>query len=345
MNDTHAESALPPQTVLYQIATGHYFSRALFLVAKLGIPDLLAEGPRPIDELAQETGSHAPSLRRVLRLLVSIEILEEHEDGTFALTSTGEWLRAGIPGSFRSTVLLLSGTSIQEAWGELEWVVRTGDPVFRKRGFSDPFVQMAQDPDAAANFDEAMAAFTKIAAVAVAAVYDFAPLRTVVDVGGGNGALLIGILRAHPHLRGIVFDQPHVVERAQTQIAANQLADRCSVAGGSFFDTAPEGADAYLLKHVIHDWNDEDALRILKRCRDAMPEHGKLLIVENVYPSRIDRSLESRGATANDVNMLVNTGGRQRSEAEFTALYAAAGFTLTRIVPSPIVSVIEGVRR
>jgi hypothetical protein len=188
-----------------------------------------------------------------------------------------------------------------------------------------------------------MATFAPQTAAAVAAAYDFSVFGKLADVGGGNGALLIGILRANPKLRGIVFDQPHVAERATQHVKAEGFTDRCEVVGGSFFDRIPTGADAYLLKHVIHDWNDEQARAILTRVRAAMPAKGKLLIVEGVYPARIDGSLESRGAAANDVNMLVCTGGRQRSEAEFRDLFAASGFRLTRIVPSLArVCVIEG---
>lgn len=181
-------------------------------------------------------------------------------------------------------------------------------------------------------------------AVAVVAAYDFTPFRTLVDVGGGNGALLIGILSANPGLRGIVFDLPSAAERAKRRISKSKLTERCQAAGGDFFAEVPSGGDAYLLKHVIHDWNDGRALTILKNCHRAMGPNGRLLIVEGIYPRRIDQSLASRGAAANDVNMLVNTGGRQRSEAEFRSLYDAAGFTLTRIVPTQArVCVIEGV--
>jgi len=180
-------------------------------------------------------------------------------------------------------------------------------------------------------------------AVAVVAAYDFTPFRTLVDVGGGNGALLIGILSANPGLRGVVFDLPSAAERAKRRISEAKLAERCQAVGGDFFSEVPSGGDAYLLKHVIHDWNDESALTILKSCHRAMGPKGRLLIVEGIYPRRIDQSLASRGAAANDVNMLVNTGGRQRSEAEFRSLYDAAAFTLTRIVPTQArVCVIEG---
>jgi hypothetical protein len=339
------ESEPPPQVVLYHLATGHYISRALCLAAKLDIAELLKDGPRHFKELAEATGTHAPSLRRMMRLLASVGVFEEREDGSIALTRLSECLRARVPGSARAMVSLFAGERIQSAWNELEYCVRTGDPVFRKRGLDDPFTDPERSPEDEANFDAAMADFTKLAAIAVAAAYDFSPFRTVVDVGGGNGALLIGLLKANPHLRGIVFDQPHAAERAHKHIAESGLAERCEAVGGDFFKEVPGGADAYVLKHVIHDWNDDRAVTILKNCRRAMGNHGRVLIVEGVYPPRIDRSLASRGAAANDVNMLVNTGGRQRSEAEFRALYSAAGLMLLRIVPTQgRVSVIEGAR-
>jgi SAM-dependent methyltransferase len=332
--------------ILYQLASGHYFSRALYLAAKLDVAGLLAGGPRHFRELAEATGTRPAALHRVLRLLASVGIFEEQEDGRFALTGLGECLRADVPGSARAAVMLFGSPRVMEAWGELEYCVRTGEPAYRKRGITDPFVEMAKDPEGTANFDAAMADFTRMIAHAVAATYDFGGFGTLVDVGGGNGALLLGILRAFPTLKGIVFDQPHAVARAEEVIRERGLADRCRTVGGDFFVEVPSGADAYVLKHVIHDWDDERALTILENCRRAMGPNGTLLIVEGVYPPRIDHSAESRGAAANDVNMLVNTGGRQRSESEFRALYEAAGFTLTRIVPTPArVCVIEGVRR
>jgi O-methyltransferase domain len=346
MSTESRQAAVPPQAALYHLGIGHYITNALHLAVKLGIAELLTDGPRPADDLARTTQTHAPSLRRMLRLLASVGVFEEREDGAFALTSMGECLRAGVPGSAREMVMLFTGTPIQDAWRDLEYCVRTGNPVYRKRGLDDPFKDPARTPEDNANFDTAMADFTALVSMAVAAVYDFAPLRTLVDVGGGNGALLIGILRAHRHLRGVVFDQPQAAERAQKAIAEHGLSDRCEAVGGDFFREVPRGGDAYILKHVIHDWDDERALGILKNCHRAMSDDSKLLIVEGVYPPRIEYSLEGRGAAANDVNMLVNTGGRQRSEAEFRALYDAAGFALTRIVPTPaVVNVVEGVRK
>lgn len=342
---TAATSSLPPSVLVYQLATGHYMSRALFLAAKLGIADLLKDGPRHHNELAKATGTHAPSLNRVMRLLVSAGVFTEEETGKFALTPVGECLRTGVPESARAMVMLFAGDRVSESWKDLEYCVRTGEPAYRRRGVTDPFRDPLRTPEEDGSFDAAMADFTRLAAVAVASAYDFTPFTNLVDVGGGNGALMIGILRANPALRGTVFDQPAAAERAKAQIAESGLVGRCQAVGGDFFKEVPVGGDAYVLKHVIHDWDDDRAVTILRNCHRAMGPQGKLLIVEGVYPPRIDQSSVSRGAAANDVNMLVATGGRQRSEVEFRSLYEAAGFRLTRIVPTVArVSVIEGVR-
>ena len=338
--------AEPPGLALYRIGIGHYFSRALALAAKLGVADFLKDGPRHYDDLAKATNTHGPSLNRVMRLLASAGIFEEREGGRFALTPLGKLLCTGVPGSMRSSVLLFSGIGIQDAWKELEYCVQTGEPAFRKNSpDATPFTAIAQNPEMARVFDEAMATFAPMSAAAIAASYDFSPFRKLVDVGGGNGALLIGILKANPKLSGIVFDLPHAAEQALAKIAEAGVESRCQVTGGDFFKEVPLGADAYIIKHVIHDWNDDRATAILRNIRRAMPPHGKLLIAEGVYPPRIDQSDISRGAATNDVNMLVSTGGRQRSEAEFRSLYAAAGFKLTRIIPTPAsLSIIEGTR-
>ena len=337
---TARNDELPPPIALYSLAIGHYVSRALDLAARLGLADLLRDAPRSAGELAAESGTDAAALRRVLRLLVSVGVSEDR----FSLTPIGELLRSDVDGSMRSAVRLFTGVDIQDSWKELEYCVRTGQPAFRKTSpDADPFSSMATDPERAAVFDEAMAAFTHRTAIAVAAAYDFSRFGTIADIGGGNGALLLGILRAHRAPKGIVFDQPAAAERARREIERAGMASRCDAVGGNFFEAVPPGADAYLLKHVIHDWDDERATAILGRCRSAIADDGKLLLVEGVYPERIDRSLGSRGAAANDVNMLVCTGGRQRSEREFRELYAKASFQLIGIVPTPAnVCVIEG---
>jgi hypothetical protein len=348
--DQITQPSSPPQMVLYQMAVGHYLSRAVCLAAKLRIADLLKDGPRCFDDLARTTGTDAASLNRLMRLLASVGVLDEKEDGRFVLTALGQCLREDVPGSARALVMMFAGDWQQDTWKDLEYSVRTGEPTFRKRGFDDLFAEMAGLPEEAANFDAAMADFTRLIAISVAAAYDFGSSRTLVDVGGGNGTLLIGLLNANPRLHGTVFDQPAVAERARKQISECGLVKRCEAVGGDFFKEVPTGADVYILKHIIHDWSDDLAVTILKNCRSAMAAVGKLLLVEGVFPTRIDQSAGCRVATASDVNMLVNTGGRQRTESEFHSLFQRADFELTRIVPTKSeasfpVSVIEGVPR
>jgi hypothetical protein len=202
---------------------------------------------------------------------------------------------------------------------------------------------MASSPELTALFDQAMATFAPWNATAVAAAFDFSPFGTVADIGGGTGALLIGLLKAYPGLAGIVFDQPHAAARAREQVAAAGLAGRCAVIAGSFFDGVPRGADAYLLCHVLVDWDDERAAAILRNCRAAMPRGGQVLILEEVYPARVAPSDACRSTAATDLLMLVCTGGRQRSEEEFRGLFAASGFRLSRVVPTAAgVSVVQG---
>ena len=280
-----------------------------------------------------------------MRLLASVGVFNEHEDGNFALTPLGDLLRADVPGSMRASVLLFAGVVIQDGWKELEYCVRTGHPAFRRTSpDADAFTAMAQDPEAAAIFDQAMATFAPQTAAAVAAAYDFSSFAKLADVGGGNGALLIGILNANPRLRGLVFDQPHVAaaREASTSPRRGHGGSRCEFVGGSFFEEVPRGADAYLLKHVIHDWDDEQATAILERCRarcrrrEAADRRGRLPAPDR----RLAREPRRRRERRQHARL---TGGRQRSEGEFRELYAASGFNLTRIVPTPApVCVIEG---
>jgi len=335
---------LPPPVTLFRLVTGYYISRAIHVVAKLGIADLLSQTPRNCEELASAASVHAASLRRVMRLLVSAGVFAEDEDGTFKLTAIGECLRAEAPTSMHATALLFGGMA-QDAWGDLLHSVRTGEPAFEKVFGMDTFAYMARHPEEAANFDRAMGSFTRQIGVAVASVYSFSQFNIIVDVGGGNGTLLATILRTDPRLRGILFEQPAVIERAKTEIRRLGLDDRCDVIGGDFFRQVPTGGDCYVLKHVIHDWDDERAIEILRSCHGAMHTGARLVILEGLYPPRVDTSDASLGATSNDVNMLICTGGRQRTEAEFRGLLAASSFRLATIIPTPArISVIEGIR-
>jgi hypothetical protein len=315
------------------MATGHFVPRALALAARLGLADLLKDGPCSAQELAKATQMDGQSLGRLLRFLASTGVFAEMPGGTFALTALGDPLRADAPGSVRALVLLMAGVELQDAWKDLEYCVRTGEPAFRRTapGSQNPYALMAQNSELTALFDEAMATFAPSTAASVAAAFDFSVFSKIADIGGGNGSLLIGLLNACPGLTGIIFDQAHAAARARAQIAAAGLVGRCEVVAGSFFDKVPNGADAYLLSHVLVDWDDERAAVILRNCRSAMPQHGQVLILEEVYPAHLDQSDACRTAAANDVLMMVCTGGRQRSIVEFQALLARSGFRLAKV--------------
>jgi SAM-dependent methyltransferase len=323
---------LPARLLLFQLITGHYVSHAIYVAAKLGVPDLLAQGPRPSSELAEATGTQAPALNRVLRLLASAGVLAEGEDSRFALTPTGEYLRTDVPGSSRDTALLFAAPALR-TWDGLLYSVQTGRSACEHVLGMDPFRYFAEHPEEAATFNRAMTAVSTQVAAAVAAAYDFSQFAKLVDVGGGHGVLLTTILKAYPAVRGVLFELSPVAEGAKKMVDAAGLASRCEVVGGDFFREISAGADAYIVKSVIHDWDDERAVTILRNCRRAIAPAGKLLLVEAVLPARVGRSLRDQIIVGSDVNMLVNTTGRERTDAEYRALVGAAGFRLTRILP------------
>jgi len=331
---------LPPQWVLFQLVTGHYVSRAIYAAAKLGIADLLKDGPLHYTELARGCGAHAPSLYRMMLLLTGAGVFEEKEAGYFRLTPVGDYLRTSVADSRRAQALLLAGPAQQRAWSGLLDVVKTGQTPSGRSTFQF----FAKYPEEGAIFNEGMAAGSAEAASAVAAVYNFAPFGTIVDVGGGHGVLLTAILAANPELHGTLFDLQHAEEGAEKQIEAAGLRGRCEFVAGDFFEGVPSAADAYILKSVIHDWDDTRSVAILRNLHRAMTLQGKLLLVEMILPARVEQTPMSQIVAGSDVNMMVNVGGRERTEAEFKTLLDAAGFRLTRIVPTQGPwSVVEGV--
>ena len=340
-----ARQTAPSQTItpgddLRRLVFGYRVSQALYAVAELGIADLLAGGPRSAEDLATASGAHAPSLYRVLRYLASEGVFTQTRDGWFALTPMAELLRRDAPGSLRPTILLQVGETLWQSWGHLLHTVRTGKPAFDHVHGVEIFEYYRRHPDEWAVFDRAMTAGTAPLTRAIAAAYDFSPCKTIVDVGGGRGALVIGLLEAYPHLRGIVFDQPDVAAEARPAIEAAGLADRCEAVGGDFFEAILPVGDTYLAKSILHDWDDERCIAILGACRRAMPADGRLLVIEQVIPHSEGRSFAKSG----DVNMLVNLTGRERTGAEYRALYEAAGFALTRVIPAQgELQVIEGI--
>lgn len=335
--------ASPPSVALHRLLTGTWLSHAISLAAKLGIPDLLADGPKHGDDLARATGTHAPSLYRVLRALASVGIFHEAEDGRFGLTSLAQPLRSGAPRSLRAFAIMLGEEWHWRAWGDLPHAVRTGQSAFEHLYGMTNFAYWAGHPEAAAIFDQAMTSRSGEENEAVVAACDFSGIGTLVHVGGGHGSFLASILQANPGLRGWLLDRPEVAGAAERHLAAALQPGRCEVLAGDFFEAVLGGGDAYVLKKVIHNWDDDRAIAILRNCHRAMADGGRLLLVEPVVPP----GNEPAFAKLLDLLMLVWTpGGKERTEMEHHSLLAAAGFELNGITPTAApVSVIEAVHR
>ena len=332
-----------PAATLLHLMTGYRAMQALYVAARLGIADLLKDGARGSEELARATGADARALHRLLRALASLGVFGEDADGRFTPSELGALLRSDVPGSLRAAAIFFGDERNWHAWGKLERSVMSGEPVRGPRGTQVFLEESARDPEGAALFNAAMTSLTSAFDAAVTAAYDFSRLGTLVDVGGGQGALISSILAANPALRGILFDIPPVIESARGRIGEAGLAGRCELVAGDFFASVPAGGDAYVLKWVIHDWDDEHSVAILGSCRRAMARDGRLLLVERVVPERIDQSADTQGIVLGDLNMLLWTGGRERTAAEYSALLASGGFTLARIVPTATqLSIIEG---
>jgi O-methyltransferase domain/Dimerisation domain len=343
MADTTKDQLRP---LLQQLIFGFFPSAVLSVAARLRIPDLVAAGPKSSDELADATNTHPPSLYRLLRALAYLGMLEESEPRRFGLTDMGELLRSDVPDSMWATTQLFCGEHVWRSWGDLMAGVQTGKPSHERGIGSEPFTDFAENPEAARNFNQAMSEGTLREAPGVLASYDFAQFSTLVDVGGGDGTLLAGILAATPGLQGILFDTGPGSTEAPRRLGDAGVDDRCQVVQGDFFDAVPEGADAYIMKSVIHDWDDDRCVTILSNCRRAMKVDGKVLIVEPVVPERVKPSFALLGVVMSDLNMLMNTGGKERTEDEFASILSSAGFHLTGVsrVPKPsTLSVIESV--
>jgi hypothetical protein len=332
---------LPPHAQVVQMACGHIITRALYAFAELGIADHLTNGPKSAEQLAAAVGAQPEALARLLRLMAPFGYVSGNGNGLFALGPLGEALRSDSPAHARSMVRLLAGPVGWAAMGEFMHSITTGGAA-AERALGQPiFDYLTTAPQDAQLFNEMMIAFHGAEPPAVAAAYDFAGCGTLVDVGGGTGNLLTTILLAHPHLRGVLFDVPHVAAQARTLIASRNLTDRCTVTEGSFFESVPSGGDTYLMSHIIHDWDEASCVAILGRIRRAMPAGGRLLLVEMVIPP----GDEFHPGKLTDMVMLAFTpGGRERTADEYATLFAKAGLTVTRVVPTQsAVSVVEAV--
>ncbi len=328
LESVHILSAWPsnPQEEMTRLFRGYWTSQAIYVAAELGLADLLDAGPRTVADLAAATGTHEPTLYRVMRWLASEGVFAELEDRRFDLTPKARALQGESP--VRLSVLFLARPASWLAAGGLLHTVRTGEPAFEHVHGVDFFTYNHAHPEDQALFDRLMAAQTVPVARAVARAYDFSNARSLVDVGGGLGSLAIEILSAHAHLHGTVLDQPHVCAQATKAIAGAGLGDRCQAVAGDFFAEVPT-ADLHVLKFVLHDWDDGDAVRILSTCRSALDRNGRVLIIESVVPAGNQPSF----AKSQDMNMLINLGGRERTEGEYRDLLLAAGFRHTRSLP------------
>jgi len=312
------------------LGTGAWVTQSIYVAAKLGIPDQLADGPLHAEEVARRVDANPDATFRLMRALASNGVLRQRGDGRFALTSIGKALRTGTPGTMRDLMLWIGHPKRWEDWGHLLHTVQTGEPAFEMVHGMGAFEFLETDPELAEVFNRAMTSGSEFAIYSTLAAYDFGGYRTIIDVGGGHGRLLSMILAKVPEARGVLFDLLSVVDGAEAELKRTGVADRCTVVDGSFFESVPEGGDAYLLKSVIHDWSDDDAERILRNVRAAITPGGKLLLLEAVLPERPSSHI----GVMFDLEMMVALRGKERTRAEWADLLGRSGFRLNRLVPT-----------
>jgi hypothetical protein len=330
--------ALPPSDVMLQMIASFWTTRAICIAAQLGLADLVKDGPRTAAQLAAATNTHAPSLYRLLRALASVGIFAEDEERRFAQTPLSDTLRTDAPVSMRWTAMVELGQEHFVGWGNLMHSIQTGEIAFDAQYKGNVWEYYAKNPEHGQNFNNSMTGFTGLVNQALRQSYDFSGFTKLVDVAGGLGALLAAILPDYPVLQGVLFDQPHVIADAGPLLEAAGVRDRCELVSGDFFQAVPEGGDAYILKFIIHDWDDDRSIAILRNIHRVMPAQGKLLLGEMVVPPGNQPDFSK----FLDLNMMVMTGGCERTAEEFRQLFFKAGFRLTRIVPTPSpMSIIE----
>jgi SAM-dependent methyltransferase len=317
--------------MLRELLCGFWVSQSIYVAAKIGVADILAGGPQSCERLAETAGVEVGALYRVMRTLASYGLFEESETQCFGLTPLGSLLQTSVPMSLRS-LAIWNGEMSYKAWGDVLHAVETGQPTTRRVLGMNLFDYLWQKPEVGQIFNDAMSGLATQVSQAVVAAYDFSGSGSVVDIGGGQGTLLEAILRVYPEMHAILFDAPAVVEGVNQRLEAMRLAERCEVVGGDFFERVPEGGDIYLLSSVLHDWDDEHSLLILRNCRRAMRQNGKLLLIECVIP----HSSEPCFSKLLDLQMLVVTGGRERTEKQFRTLLSAAGFEMRSIISTAI---------
>ena len=338
--DAEVAPQLPPNAVLMQIASGAMLTQALRVVAELGVADLMGDGPKGSGELADAVGAHPRSLYRVMRSLAALGVFRESSGRVFENTAMSTLLRKDDPGSMRNTIIFMGAPWHFNIWSEMHHSVETGQSAWEKYHGVEVWKWLQSHPAEEENFNRTMTELSYAAAPPIVEAYDFSGVETLVDVAGGHGYLLSQILKANPNLRGILFDIPSVIRGAGKFFEEAGVSDRVEKVSGDFFQSVPE-ADAYLMKHIIHDWNDEKSVAIMRTMHASMSDNGRLLLAEMVVPE----GNEPHYSKVLDLEMLTSAGGVERTGEEYRALFEAAGFKLSRIVPtrSPF-SVIEGVK-
>lgn len=335
---TAANAQTPPEALLMQLAAGCYLTQAVYVAAKLRVADLLRDKPLTITELARNTNSHERALYRLLRALASVGVFAETETKIFALTPSAELLRSDVPGSMRDAAIFMGEPWHWAVYGQMLYSVETGKVAWERVHGQEVFPYFQQHPEECEIFNRAMTSLSNNALPGIVEAYDFSGVKKLADIAGGHGTLLAGFLGANPELQGLLFDLPQVIEGAPALLEKEGVAQRVELVAGDFFESVPEGADAYLMKFIIHDWDDERAIKILKNINRAMPAHGRLLLVEMVVPE----GNEAHFSKLQDLEMLVSPGGIERTGQEYRELLAGAGFELTRIVPTKTpLSIIE----
>jgi hypothetical protein len=331
---------LSPPEQMSRLLTGYWITQALYVAAKLRLADLLAAGPVSAEDLAQRAEVHPQALYRLLRALASVGVFVEDAQHRFALTPLGDCLRGDAPGSQRA-LALMNGEEHYQTWGELLYSIKTGQVAFDKLYGMPVFQYLAHHPEQASTFDEAMVGVHGRETAAMLDAYDFKSIGVLADIGGGNGSLLAAVLTKHPATRGVLYDLPGVIARARNRVGTAGWAGRCQLIEGNFFESVPAGADAYLMRHIIHDWDDEKSSYILRNIHRAMKAESKLLLVEGVVPPGNGPSFTK----LLDLTMLLIPGGKERTEEEYRQLLKECGFRLQRIVPTRSeVSVLESTK-
>jgi hypothetical protein len=324
-----------------QMITGYWTSQAIYVAAKLGVADLLKDGPRSCDALANSTETSRRELYRLLRYLASIGVFAELDNAFFELTPLSAYLQSETPSSLQSLIIYY-GEETYQPWGSLLHSIKTGETAFNHVHNGGVFQHFAQHPESAAVFNQAMTEYTAQESTAVINAYDFSKFENIVDVGGGQGSFIATILKANDAPKGILFDLPQGIVGAKEHLEQADLLDRCEIVEGDFFESIPSGSDAHVFKNILVNWDDEQCVEILRNCHHAMAENGRLIIVEVSVLSPKNAPSFSK---LFDLHMLVMTGGRGRTEAEFQALFTATGFKLSNIIPtkSPV-NIVEGIR-